>query len=62
MSFRLPSTMDPPDPSVAMADVAPADRSSKEATFTALAVRFNFNDKVKDIFLNGPMENLEDFR
>jgi len=54
--------MDPPDPSVAMADVAPADRSSKEATFTALAVRFNFNDKVKDIFLNGPMENLEDFR
>ena len=45
-----------------MADNAPANRGSKEATFTALADDFKFDDKVKSFFLNGPMENLEDFR
>ena len=61
-SFRLPSAIEPHNPSVAMDDVALADKGSKEATFAALAVGFNSNDKVKDIFLKGPMENLEDFR
>ncbi len=45
-----------------MADVVPVDKGSKEATFTALAVDFVFDDKVKDLFLSGQMENLEDFR
>ena len=45
-----------------MADNAPVERGSKEATFTALADDFRFDDKVKSLFLNGPMENLEDFR
>jgi hypothetical protein len=45
-----------------MARVIPVDKGSKEATFIALAVDFGFNDKVKDLFLNGHMENLEDFR
>ena len=45
-----------------MAEVAPIDKGSKEATFTALAVDFKFDDRVKALFLNGSMENLEDFR
>ena len=45
-----------------MADNAPVDRGSKEATFTALADDFKFDGKVESLFLNGPMENLEDFR
>ena len=45
-----------------MAEACPVDKGSKEATFTALAVDFGFNDKVKDLFLKGHMENLEDFR
>ena len=45
-----------------MADVAPIDKSSKEETFTDLAKDFNLDDKVKTLFLNGSMENLEDFR
>ena len=45
-----------------MADVVPVDKGSKEATFTALAADFVFDDKVKDLFLSGQMENLEDFR
>ena len=45
-----------------MADNAPAERGSKDATFTALADDFKFDEKVKGLFLNGPMENLEDFR
>ena len=35
---------------------------SKEATFTVLADAFNLDDKVTDLFLKGPMENLQDFR
>jgi len=45
-----------------MADSAPVDKGSKEATFTALAVDFKFDDKVRGLFIGGPMENLEDFR
>ena len=45
-----------------MADVAPIDKGSKEETFTDLAKDFNLDDKVKTLFLNGSMENLEDFR
>jgi len=40
----------------------PADKGSKEATFTALAADFKFDDKIRALFLAGPMENLEDFR
>ena len=47
---------------LAMADIAPVDKGSKEATFTALAKDFTFDDKIKDLFLKGPMVNLEDFR
>ena len=35
---------------------------SKEATFNDLADTFTLDDKVKDLFLKGPMENLQDFR
>ena len=45
-----------------MAEVAPIDKGSKEETFTDLAKDFNFDDKVKDLFLKGPMQNLEDLR
>ena len=45
-----------------MAESVPIDRGSKEATFAALATDFSFDDKVKALFLNGKMENLEDFR
>ena len=45
-----------------MADNAPVDRGSKEATFAALAPDFKLDDKVRTLFLNGPMENLEDLR
>jgi hypothetical protein len=47
---------------MAMARAFPVDRGSKKATFTALAANFGFNDKVRDLFLTGHMENLEDFR
>ena len=40
----------------------PVDKGSKEATFTALTADFGFDDKVRGLFLKGPMENLEDFR
>ncbi len=46
----------------AMADNTPVDKGSKEATFAALTTDFGFDDKVKGLFLKGPMENLEDFR
>jgi hypothetical protein len=46
---------------MAMARAFPVDKGSKEATFIALAASFGFNDKVRDLFLNGHMENLEDF-
>ena len=45
-----------------MADITPVEKGSKEATFTALAKDFSFDDKVRDLFLSGQMENLEDFR
>ena len=47
---------------MAMGDNAPVDRGSREATFTVLAADFGFDDKIKGIFLKGPMETLEDFR
>ena len=47
---------------MAIGDNAPVDRGSREATFTVLAADFGFDDKIKDIFLKGPMETLEDFR
>ena len=45
-----------------MADVAPIEKGSKEATFIALAEDFKFDERVRTLFLNGSMENLEDFR
>ena len=45
-----------------MADVAPIEKGSKEATFTALAEDFKFDERVRTLFLNGSMEHLEDFR
>ena len=45
-----------------MADIIPVDKGSKEATFTALAADFGFDDKVRGLFFEGVMENLEDFR
>ena len=40
----------------------PSKKGSKEATFTALAKDFGFNDKVRHLFLSGQRENLEDLR
>jgi hypothetical protein len=45
-----------------MAHAIPIGKGSKEETFTALAANFGLNGKVKNLFLNGHMENLEDFR
>ena len=45
-----------------MPDNVQPDKNSEEATLTALATNFGFNDKVRDIFVNRTMENLEDFR
>ena len=42
--------------------VAPVEKSSKEATFIALAASFGFDDEVTNLFLKGLMKNLEDFR
>ena len=47
---------------MAIADTVPLEKGSKEATFAALASEFKFDDKVKELFLASPMENLEDFR
>ena len=47
---------------MAASDITPVEKGGKEATFTALAKDFSFDDKVRDLFLNGQMENLEDFR
>jgi len=47
---------------MAASDITPVEKGSKEATFTALAKDFSFDDKVRDLFLKGQMENLEDFR
>ena len=35
---------------------------SKEVTFNALAHAFKLDDRITDLFLKGPMENLQDFR
>ena len=35
---------------------------SKEATFTALALEFQFSEEIKKLFLDSHMTNLEDFR
>ena len=45
-----------------MVDIAPTDKSNKKQTFTALAAGFSLDEKVRDLFLASPMENLEDFR
>ena len=45
-----------------MDNKAPADKGSREETFTALTAEFGFHDKVRGLFIKGPMENLEDFR
>ena len=47
---------------MAMADIVPLEKGSKEATFAALASEFKLDDKVKELFIAGPMENLEDSR
>ena len=41
---------------------APLQKGSKEETFAALAATYGFTKEVTDLFLKGPMENLEDFR
>ena len=45
-----------------MAENVPVDKGSKEATCTALAGDFKFDDKIRSLFLGGPMESLEDVR
>ena len=40
---------------------APVDKGSKEATFTALTAAFELDDRIRTLFLKGPMENLQDF-
>ena len=45
-----------------MAEIVPVDKGSEEATFTALATDFGFDDKVKGLFLKGHMKSSEDFR
>ena len=45
-----------------MAEIIPSDKGSREATFAALADDFKLDDKAKTIFLDSPIENLEDFR
>ena len=47
---------------VSMSRAFPLDRGSKEATFTALSADFRFDDKVRGLFLKGPMNSLADFR
>ena len=41
---------------------APLQKGSKEETFAALAVTYGLTKEGADLFLEGPMENLEDFR
>ena len=41
---------------------APVNKDSKEVTFATLAADFELDDKVKELLLDGSMENLEDFR
>ena len=43
-----------------MAEIIPSTKGSREATFAALADDFKLDDKVKTIFLESPMKNLED--
>ena len=41
---------------------APVDQGSKEATFTVLTAAFGLGDGIRTLFLNGPMENLQELR
>ena len=43
-----------------MAENVPADKGSKEAPLTALAAGFELDDKIRGLFLGGPMEKLAD--
>ena len=43
-------------------EVGPTKKGSKEATFTALASEFTFDEKIRQLFLDSPMVNLADFR
>jgi hypothetical protein len=36
-------------------------KGSKEATFTALTAEFELDDRIRTLFLTGPMETLQDF-
>ena len=45
-----------------MVNQAVSDMGSREATFTALAEDFQFDKKVRQLFLDSPMATLEDFR
>ena len=38
------------------------EEASKEETFNVLADAYTLSDEVRDLFLKGPMENLQDFR
>jgi hypothetical protein len=44
------------------ASSTPVYKGSKEATFTTLTTDFGVDDRVRNLLLAGPMENLEDFR
>ena len=37
-------------------------KSSKEVTFAAITPEFEPDDKIRTLFLEGPMEDLQDFR
>ena len=37
------------------------DKDSKEVTFTALTAEFELDDRIRTLFLKGPMESLQDF-
>ena len=43
-------------------DAITEDTRCKEAIFTALSDKFALNDRVKKLFFEGPMEDLDDFR
>ena len=47
---------------MSLPEVVPTEKGSKEAASTALASDFAFDDRIRRLFLNGPMVNLEDFR
>ena len=47
---------------LALVGSIPTEKSSKEATLDGLATDFNLDKKVFHMFMNSPMDNLEDFR